>query len=416
MKKLFTLSALALAASASFAQSSVTVYGIADVGATRVSGVKGSSVKLLSSGIMDGSRLGFRGNEDLGGGYRAIFTLEHRLELDTGGINNRPPSGSQLPDRVSQASRLLSTLPAPNQAALQPVVTAVAGSIGNTIGVNLANNFWDRQAFAGLVTPYGAILAGRQYTPAYEASVAFDTLTTQSALAFGQVAAIPASIDIRVSNALTYRIQLGGLTASAMAAAGEGSATTGRLIGAMAIYKNEYFSVGGGYNERKNEKGDKSLTSTVLGASYNVGPGAAFVQYVKVKDDNPTGLSTIAATVTPSVGATTAALIQNAFITGFKQDATAMHVGYRLPVGVHTFYVAYSKLNDKRPANADTTSYGLTYSYALSKRTDINAAAVKFNNSANAQAAPGGTGYLGGVTTSAGVDSTSLGLGIRHRF
>jgi predicted porin len=416
MKKLFTASALALAASAALAQSGVTIYGIADVGVSRVSGVKGSSVKLLSSGIMDGSRLGFRGNEDLGGGYRAIFTLEHRIELDTGTSSNRPPSASQLPDRVSQATRL--GLPG----ALQPVVTAVAGSIGNTIGVNLSNNFWDRQAFAGLVTPFGAVLAGRQYTPAYEASVAFDALGTQSALAFGQVASTPPSIDIRVSNALAYRIQLGGLTASAMAAASEGSASTGRLLGIMAIYKSGSFSVGFGHNERDNEKGNKSLTSTVVGASANVGPGAVYVQYVKIKDDNPTGLSTIAATVQPSVGGNTptgvatAALVQNAFINGFKQDANAMHIGYRMPMGVHTFYAAWSKLDDKRPADADTTSYGLTYSYALSKRTDINAAAVRFTNSTNAQAAPGATGYLGGVTTSAGVDSTSLALGIRHRF
>lgn len=416
MKKLFIVSALALAASTAFAQSSVTIYGITDVGVSRVSGVKGSSVKLLSSGIMDGSRLGFRGNEDLGGGYRAIFTLEHRLELDSGAISNRPPSGSQLPDRVSQAARL--GLPG----ALQPVVTAVAGSIGNTIGVNLAGNFWDRQAFAGLVTPFGAVLAGRQYTPAYEVSAAFDTLGTQSALSFGQVASIPASIDIRVSNALVYRAQVGGFSASAMAAAAEGATTTGKLLGVMAMYKAEYFSVGFGHNERENEKGDKSLTSTVFGVSVNAGPGTAFFEYVKVKDDNPTGLSTIAATVQPSVGgntpagAATAALVQNAFINGFKQDVNAMHIGYKLPVGVHTFYVAYSKADDKRPADADTTSYGVTYSYALSKRTDINVAAVRFTNSNNAQAAPGATGYLGGVTTSAGVDSTSLAMGIRHRF
>jgi len=410
MKKLFTVSALALAASPAFAQSSVTIYGITDVGVSRVSGVRGSSVKLLSSGIMDGSRLGFRGNEDLGGGYRAIFTLEHRLELDTGGISNRPPSGSQLPDRVSQATRL--GLPG----ALQPVVTAVSGGIGNTIGVNLAGNFWDRQAFVGLVTPFGAVLAGRQYTPAYEISAAFDTLGTQSALSFGQVASIPASIDIRVSNALAYRVQLGGFSASAMAAAGEGSTTTGRLMGAMAMYKSDLFSVGVGLNERKNELNQKSLTSTVFGVSVNAGPGTAFFEYVKVKDDNPTGLSGIAAQVTPSVGAATAAVVQNAFINGFKQDVNAMHIGYKLPVGVHTFYVAYSKADDKRPADADTTSYGLTYSYALSKRTDINMAAVRFTNSTNAQAAPGATGYLGGVTTSAGVDSTSLALGIRHRF
>ena len=414
MKKLFTVSALALAASTAFAQSSVTVYGITDVGVSRVSGVRGSSVKLLSSGIMDGSRLGFRGNEDLGGGYRAIFTLEHRLELDSGAISNRPPSGSQLPDRILNATRA-TALGLPAQ--LQPAVNNVAATVGGSIGVNLGGNFWDRQAFAGLVTPFGAVLAGRQYTPAYEVSAAFDTLNTQSALSFGQVASFPPSIDIRVSNALAYRVQLGGFSASAMAAAGEGSTTTGKLLGAMAMYKGAAFSVGAGYNERENERGQKSLTSTVVGASLNLGPGTAFVEYVKVKDDNPSGLSSISASlVAGGVPGAAATIIQNAFITSLKQDANAMHIGYKLPVGVHTFYVAYSKADDKRPADADTTSYGVTYSYALSKRTDINAAAVRFTNSTNAQVAPGATGYLGGVTTSAGVDSTSLALGIRHRF
>lgn len=410
MKKLFTLSALALAASASFAQSSVTAYGIVDAGVSRVSGIKGGSMKMLSSGIMDGSRLGFRGNEDLGGGYRAIFTLEHRLELDTGAISNRPPSGSQLPDRVSQAAAL--GLPT----ALQPVVTAVSGSIGSTIGVNLAGNFWDRQAFAGLITPFGAVLAGRQYTPAYEVSATFDTMGTQSALAFGQVASIPASIDIRLSNTLAYRVQLGGFTASLMAAAGEGSTSTGQFMGGMAMYKNELFSVGIGFNKRENEKAVKSLTSTVFGASVNAGPGTAFVEFVQVKDDNPTGLSGIAAQVTPSVGAATAAVVQAAYINAFKQDANAMHVGYKVTLGQNTFYVAYNKLNDKRPANADTSSYGFAYTYALSKRTDINAVVTRFVNTQNAQAAPGAAGYLGGVTTSAGVDASSFALGLRHRF
>jgi hypothetical protein len=41
---------------------------------------------------------------------------------------------------------------------------------------------------------------------------------------------------------------------------------------------------------------------------------------------------------------------------------------------------------------------------------------VRFDNRKNGQAAPGGNGYLGGVTRAAGVDSTSLALGIRHRF
>ena len=410
MKKIFALSVLGMAAVTCSAQSSVTLYGIVDAGVSRVSGIRGGTVSQLVSGIMEGSRIGFRGNEDLGGGYRAIFTLENRLELDTGAITNRPISGAQLPDRVSQATLL--GLPA----ALQPVVSAVAGNIGGTLGVNLAGAFFDRQAYVGLVTPFGAVLAGRQYTPAYEVSAAFDTLGTQSALAFGQVASIPAAVDIRVSNALVYRIQQGGFSAAAMAAAGEGSASTGRLLGAMAMYKAPSFSVGLGYNSRKNERGTKSLTSTVLGASVNVGPGTLFAEMIKIKDDNPSGLGGIAASVTASVGAANAALIQGAFMNGFKQDARAMHIGYRMNLGVHTIYTAYSKFDDKRAINADTSSYGLTYSYALSKRTDINAVGVRFVNSSLAQAAPGNAGYLGGVTRAAGVDATGLSLGLRHRF
>ncbi len=409
MKRLFALSALALAAGTAFAQSGVTVYGIADVGVNRVSGVKGSSVSQLVSGVMDGSRLGFRGNEDLGGGWRAIFTLEHRLELDTGGINNRPPSAAQMPDRLTR----LSVLGLPASPALQGAVNNVAAAAGAGLGVNLANNFWDRQAFAGLVTPVGAILAGRQYTPAYEVSAAFDTLGTQSALAFGQVASIPSSIDIRISNALQYRVQAGGLTAGLMVAAGEGSTTSGRLVGGMAMYKYDAFSVGLGYNTRENEKGQKSLTSTVLGASAGVGPGTGYFEYVKVKDDNPSGLAaTFDTTLPAAIGPAFTGLIKAAY----KQDATAMHVGYKMVFGVNTVYVAYSKLNDKRAVNADTSSYGAAYTYALSKRTDINAVVARFVNSANAQAAPGQAGSLGGVTTSAGVDSTSLTLGLRHRF
>ena len=47
---------------------------------------------------------------------------------------------------------------------------------------------------------------------------------------------------------------------------------------------------------------------------------------------------------------------------------------------------------------------------------DINLAVARFTNAALAQAAPGGGGYLGGVTASAGTDATSLALGLRHRF
>ena len=416
MNKTFTLTLLTAACSASLAQTApantVTVYGILDAGVQRVTGYAGGANTSVVSGIMEGSRFGFRGNEDLGGGWRALFTMEHRAELNTGSTSNRPPSGSQVPDRLNQAALL--GLPA----ALQPAVSGVAGSIGGTLGVNLANNFWDRQIYVGLVTPYGAVLAGRQYTPAYETSAAFDIMGTQSSLSAGQAASIPSSIDIRVSNAVQYRIVLGGLTAGAMYAFGTvaGNSAANRFGGVMAQYRMGDLAVGAAYNRKNNDLGLRSLTSTVIGASYDIGPGKVSGMVAKYKDDNPSGVSTIAAGLTPLVGAAGAALVQGAFTNALRQDAQFFHLGYKLTTGPNTFYVAYTSANDKRAPNADVASYGAAYSYALSKRTDLNAVFTHFDNKNLAQAAPGQAGFLGGVTATAGTDASSLAFGIRHRF
>ncbi len=84
----------------------VTLYGLADAGITSTSGLKGGTVTQVASGIMEGSRWGIKGNEDLGGGYKAIFTLEARVELDTGANSSTPISGGQLSDRYSNAALL----------------------------------------------------------------------------------------------------------------------------------------------------------------------------------------------------------------------------------------------------------------------------------------------------------------------
>lgn len=410
MKHGLLLSLLATASTGGLAQTQVTLYGVADIGVTSTTGLRAGTVRQVSSGIMDGSRLGVRGSEDLGGGWRALFTIEHRLELDTGGLGNRPPSGTQVPDRLSQASRL--GLPG----AFQPVVSAVAGNLGSTVGVNLGGTFWDRQAYVGVVTPMGAVLAGRQYTPAYETLASFDTLGTQSSLAAGQVAALPTGVDIRVSNSVAYRAQLGGFSATAMVAASEGSGSTGHFVGINALYRGAGYSIGLGHNRRDNERGETSLRGTVLGATLDLGPGRVSAMLATVRDDHPSGLSSIAASVTPSVGPANALLIQNAFVNAFKQDGRLSHVGYRQTMGANTVYAAYNQWDDRRAADADTRSFGVAVSHALSRRTDINAVLTRFDNRGQGQAAPGGAGYIGGVTASAGTDSTSLALGLRHRF
>lgn len=415
MKKMLTVGAAVLAASsAAMSQSpTVEVYGIVDAGVMRVSGLKGGTVNHVASGIMEGTRWGLRGNEDLGGGFRALFTLESRVEIDTGGSSNRPLSGIQLPDRASVAT----LMGLPNS--FQQAVTGVATTLGDrSVGVNLENRFFDRQAYLGLVTPAGAVLAGRMYTPAYELNANFDIMKTESSLAAGQVGSIPATIDIRLSNSLAYRIQKDGLTASLMYSMGEipGSSSKGRFIGGMAMFKGTGYSVGVAHNTRNNELGSTSLTSTVLGGSINIGPGAFNLMVAEFKDSNPTGLSTIAASLPGGVNGSIGQPVQDAFIRALKLDGRLIHVGYRYIVGPSTISVAYTQLNDKRPNDADTASYGIAHTYALSKRTDLNVVLTRFSNSGLGQSAPGQAGFFGGVTESAGKDSTSLAMGIRHRF
>lgn len=394
--------------------STLKLYGLLDVGVHHVTGLRGGSLTQLASGIMEGSRWGLTGREDLGGGFATLFLLESRFETDTGALFNRPSTGSQLPDRLSVAT--LMGLPA----ALQPVVSRVAASLGDMVGANhIERNLFDRQAHVGLVTPVGAILAGRLYTPAYEAHFTFDATRTESSLASGQLVAVPVAINIRSSNALAYRIEHSGFTGMLMYGFGEevGGSDRRRVLGAVGIYKSERFAAGAGYNQRTNELGENSLRSLVAGVRVGVGPGTLYLMGMKFDDDHPTDLSTLASTlVTSGLSAAAAGLVQNAFTQALRQELRVLHVGYRFSTGPHQFTVAFNRKDDRRPANADTNSYGAAYTYALSKRTDANFVVTRFNNKGLGQAAPGGNGFPGSVTASAGKDSNNVSLSLRHRF
>lgn len=433
MKKLTFVATAVLgliSTTAAMAQSTVTIYGLVDAGYNRVSGLKQGTLNSIASGIMEGSRFGFRGTEDIGGGYKAIFTLENRLELDTGSVTNRPNSGTQMPDRIATSvvnGVIASGLPLP-AATIGGLVAAVNTNVATSaFGVNLAGNLFDRQAFVGLVTPFGAFTMGRQYTPGYLVAASFDASQTQSSLAAGQVASLPAAFDIRLSNTVQYAIQTSGITALLMYGAGEvaGDSKRGRFLGGMVTYKTNDFSVGFGHNEKRNELGQNSLTNNLVGATFNVGPGTIYGQYATIKDNNPSGISTlgagaaaaaVAAGVPAALSPAMTASFQNAYNAAFRQDAKLMHIGYRMTMGPHTIVTAFNRLDDKRAVNADTDSYGVTYTYALSKRTNLNAVLTKFNNKGQGQVAPGGNGFLGGVTSAAGVDSTNIAFGIRHTF
>ena len=76
------------------AMAQVTVYGIMDLAVRSSSPDVGPSTTTLVSGSFYTSRLGFKGTEDLGGGLKASFTLEGKVDADTGAttLGNRESS------------------------------------------------------------------------------------------------------------------------------------------------------------------------------------------------------------------------------------------------------------------------------------------------------------------------------------
>ncbi len=94
-KSLIALSVLAAVAGTAQAQSSVTIYGIVDMALQHQNtGDPAGSTLGLDSGIQSGSRLGFKGSEDLGGGLKANFQLEMGIATKT--INPTPPPSNAL--------------------------------------------------------------------------------------------------------------------------------------------------------------------------------------------------------------------------------------------------------------------------------------------------------------------------------
>ena len=92
-KAVLALAALGAAAGCAQAQTSVQIYGIVDMGTAYASTAAAPSTATpratghylgIDSGLLQSSRIGFRGTEDLGGGLSAQFALEGGINVDAG--------------------------------------------------------------------------------------------------------------------------------------------------------------------------------------------------------------------------------------------------------------------------------------------------------------------------------------------
>lgn len=422
-------------AAPALAQSNITIYGLMDAGIHVSSNGEGTETRLVS-GIADGSRLGFKGSEDLGGGYKAIFNIEARVELDNGGNQAGNISNNQ---GLALSRGMVFPAPVPQLAPLAAgALAAVRGAMQPPVNVNTNGALFDRTSMVGLITPVGAILAGRMYTPAYEVFAAADTFETGTAGGWGNITGgagglLTAGVAIRSDKVLQYRIQLPNGIAAALMYGFEKSGYIGldkHFYAANLMYRANGFNVGLGHNYGQDQNGDKGLVTTTLGGSYETGAMKFFAGYQAMKNDNSILIPVLSnawdTQIAPGliaaggpaglVNGVWAPIFKNNLAENFKLDADSVSVGMHYRIGSGRIMGSVSHQNDKTTFDNDVTQYAIGYDHNLSKRTDIYTVLAYIKNRNGAQYAPGAASAPGGFTSEPGQAGRAFQIGMRHRF
>ena len=414
-------------AAPAMAQSSVVVYGVADAGLVYQDTGGGPRTR-IASGIADGSRLGFKGTEDLGGGYKAIFNLEARVELD---------NGTQQPTLMNDNQGLYLTRGMGT--AFGPILPLIqkALQVPGSPAVNTKNALFDRTSMVGLVTPVGAILLGRMYTPGYEVFAAADTFESGTAGQWGNVTGGSAGFtalgaDIRSDKSIQYRIVHPSGFGGALMYGTKNSGYLGlydKFLAANVVYKANNWDVGIGHNHGYDMNGNSSLITTTVGGSYTLDNMKFFAGYHDQRDRHSgvldtyiAGYDAAAQKLGPALGlsAQQMAGLRSVFVRNIalntQVDAAAMSAGMHYRIGAGRIMGSVSYQNDRSSSNSNVTQYAIGYDYNLSKRTDIYTVAAYIKNQNDGQYAPGISGSPGGFVKDRGQNAHAINIGIRHRF
>lgn len=335
MKKSLIALAVLAASGAAMAQSTVTLYGIADVWLGSASVDKGDGKGSLAQTKLDnaafnGNRWGMKGSEDLGGGLKANFQLESGFSMDSG---------------------------AQGQGAL-----------------------FGRQAWVGMSGGFGSVQLGRMSTAIYNVSgasnagfdSAFSPLSSIGRVSDqGNAQALSGATGntLRFNNAVQYTTPtMSGLTAQVQYAMGENKtsasdadsamglnlAYTGGPVGVQFAYQVETCKTAGSTLGTAACAGTDDRKFTLLGAQYDLGVAKLMASYGRASN-----------------------------IAGVNDaSSNEYQFGVDVPVGsALTVSASYAKANDNstqsRRVNAAGTGdasregYGIVAKYALSKRTFV---------------------------------------------
>ncbi|WP_050478250.1 porin [Herbaspirillum rhizosphaerae] len=329
MKKMMLtfVGAVGMTAGAAQAQGSVTIYGVVDAGIVRESGGVAGPITKLTSGVESGSRLGFKGVEDLGGGMAAFFILESGFTIDTGAL----------------------------------------GQGGALFG---------RTSVVGLRQDRSAVTLGRQYTPLANAQVENDPFVTGLA---GQSSNLISAGGVSGNNRMTDTVKytyggVTGLNSELAYGFGEvaGSSTASRQLGAAIGYGTGALNVKLAWAS-VNSSSSANGRDIFLGARYNFGAVTGYLNYAINKNNSVMG------TVNKDsrdylVGAVIPVAVVHKFIVSYikKQDRTAQHndasqigLGYTYALSKRTdLYATYAHIRNH--AAAGTTGF-----YTVGNATEL---------------------------------------------
>lgn len=353
----FTAIALAAAtvgaqAQTAAAPNTVTIYGVVDAYGQVAKGA--SSLSRVQSGGLSGSRIGFKGSEDLGGGLRAFFTLESGINLDD--------------------------------------------------GTNGQGAFWGRQAFVGVNTPYGQVSLGRQYGSVYTLSGDFSEFTngptgpsTGVIGGFGGYEPVRGSANAatgnggpaRVNNSVKYETPVfSGFKAGTVIGLGEVAGST-----------------------------TKSRTADIY-ARYTAGPLDAMVSLVDDRvASTGLKVSTISAAAAYNFGdyRVTGGVISVNDKSTANADGEGYWIGGDYRVGLNLFKAQYL-VNKVKNGNGKTQAIGAGYQYDLSKRTNLYSSLTYFKNEGAGYTDRWATSLPAGLTNASDRNITEVVAGIRHSF
>lgn len=362
---------MAVMASTASAQSSVVIYGLMDAG---IDYNKTGSVhqwRQLSGGLA-GSRIGFRGTEDLGDGLAANFVLEMGPNLDDGTL----------------------------------------GQGGRIFG---------REASVGLSSKtLGAISLGRTPMPYYIGSLAVDAfrigqsgslLSVTRSTSTSDRFMLPQLGTARGDNSVQYYSpNWNGLQVRVQGALGEGNTTQGRLYGGSVRYtQGPWDVIASGSVQKGANNANGSAKAVQVGGNYDFSWMKLYLGYTRETNDCTTCTGALAR-------------IDNASRFG-GGDFRMVNVGGRIPVGTAMGIWQVTRLTDRSsyavaPGNRDAWWLAVGGEYYLSKRTTLWASVGRINNKngSNYVLSTGPNPRPNNAVGPGNPESNNFGMGITHTF